>query len=77
MSSVSWDNYHGEAVDLQHKFYEPREITLSCFIKAESKNDFITQVSKFEQQFDRKGTQRLVIDVHPIKPLIYEVYCKD
>lgn len=77
MASVSWDNYHGEAVDLQHKFYEPREITLSCFIKANSKNDFITQLSKFEQQFDRKGTQRLVIDVHPIKPLIYEVYCKD
>jgi hypothetical protein len=77
MAKVSWDNYHGEAVDLQHKFYEPREITLSCFIKANSKNDFITQVSKFQQLFDVNGTQRLVIDVHPIKPLIYEVYCQD
>lgn len=77
MAKVSWDNYHGESVDLQHKFYEPREITLSCFIKANSKNDFITQVSKFQQLFDVNGTQRLVIDVHPIKPLIYEVYCQD
>lgn len=77
MAKVSWDNYHGEAVDLQHKFYEPREITLSCFIKASSKNDFITRVSKFGQLFDARGTQRLVIDVHPIKPLIYEVYCQD
>jgi hypothetical protein len=76
-ASVSWDNYHGEAVDLNHKFYEPREITLSCFIKAGSKNDFIMRVSAFEQCFDRKGTQRLMIDVHPVKPLIYEVYCKD
>lgn len=77
MASVSWDNYHGEAVDLNHKFYEPREITLSCFIKADSKNDFITRVSQFAQLFDKNGTQRLVIDVHPIKPLIYEVYCRD
>lgn len=77
MRSESWDNYHGESVDLQHKFYEPREITLSCFIKANSKNDFIAKLTEFEQLFDRPGTNRLVIDVHPIKPLIYEVYCKD
>ncbi|GHT09176.1 hypothetical protein FACS189426_06780 [Bacteroidia bacterium] len=77
MASLSWDNYHGESVDLNHKFYEPREITLSCFVKAKDKNDFITKVSEFEQLFDKKGTQRLTIDVHPIKPLIYEVYCKD
>lgn len=76
-ASVSWDNYHGEVVDLYHKFYEAREITLSCFIKAESKNDFITRVVQFEQLFDKQGTQRLMISVHPIKPLVYEVYCKN
>lgn len=77
LANISWDNYHGEDVDLNHKFYEAREITLSCFIKAKTKNDFIVQMSKFEQQFDKRGLHRLVIDVHPIKPLIYEVYCKD
>lgn len=76
-ASISWDNYHGEDVDLNHKYYEPREITLSCFIKANTKNDFIMQVSRFEQQFDKRGLHRLMIDVHPIKPLVYEVYCKD
>lgn len=76
-ASLSWDNYHGESVDLAHKFYESREITLSCFIKAESKMDFIKRITEFEQQFDKTGTNRLVIDVHPVKPLIYEVYCKD
>ena len=75
--SVSWDDYHGKSVDLMHKFYDVRKITLSCFIKAPSKIDFITQLSNFEQQFDKQGTQRLMIDVHPIKPLIYEVYCED
>jgi hypothetical protein len=73
----SWDSYHGESVDLQHKFYEPREITLSCFIKADSKTDFIIRLSGFEQLFDRPGTNRLVIDASPEKPLIYEVYCTD
>lgn len=76
-ATLNWDNYHGESVDLSHKFYESREITLSCFVKAESKMDFIKKITTFEQQFDKKGTNRLVIDVHPVKPLIYEVYCKD
>ena len=75
--SISWDNYHGEVVDLEHKFYEPREITLSCFIKAKSKQDFVQRCSDFEHLFDKKGTQRLSINVHPVKPLVYEVYCKD
>lgn len=76
-ATLNWDNYHGESVDLSHKFYESREITLSCFVKAESKMDFIKKITTFEQQFDKTGTNRLVIDVHPVKPLIYEVYCKD
>ena len=77
MATVSWDNYHGESVDLNHKFYESREIILSCFIKANSKSEFISKVSYFEQIFDKTGTNRLMIYVNPYKPLIYEVYCKD
>ena len=76
-ASLSWDNYHGESVDLAHKFYEQREITLSCFLKADSKMDFIRKITAFEQMLDKTGTNRLTIDVHPVKPLIYEVYCKD
>ena len=68
--SINWDNYHGETVDLNHKFFEPREITLDCFIKAQTKNDFVIQLSQFMQQFDNKGTQRLIINIHPVKPLI-------
>jgi hypothetical protein len=75
--SFSWDNYHGESVDLAHKFYEPREITLDCFIVAENRNDFIGELSAFEQQFDKAGTNRLYIEAVLKKPLIYEVYCKD
>ncbi len=76
-ASLSWDNYHGESVDLQHKYFEPREITLSCFVKAESKMDFVKQLAGFRNLFMTKGANRLVIGLHPVKPLIYEVYCKD
>ncbi|MCQ2317828.1 MAG: LamG domain-containing protein [Bacteroidales bacterium] len=75
--SIDWSNYHGEVVDLEHKYYEPREITLSCFVKANTKMDFINKVAQFTKLFDKNGTQRLMISVHPTKPLIYEVYCKD
>lgn len=75
--SVGFDNYHGSVVDLQHNFVQDREITLSCFIKAAGKMDFIQRVNDFERIFDGTGTRRLVVDVHPVKPLIYEVYAKD
>lgn len=71
---VEWDNYHGEVIDLNHKFYLPRDITLNCFIKANGKMDFIQKVRAFEQQFAKNGTHRLMITVHPTKPLVYEVY---
>lgn len=76
-ASIDWDDYHGESVDLNHIYYDKREITLGCFLKADSKASFIDQVRQFEEQFNGKGLHRLVIDVHPTKPLIYMVYCKD
>ena len=75
-STFSWDNYHGNVVDLKNKYYEPREIILSCFIKAENKVDFLMRVMEFERLFDKTGTQRLMIQVED-KPLVYEVFCKD
>ena len=87
--SVSRDHEHGEIVFLDRKYLEPREITLSCFLKANGKNEFIQRVVEFEHIFDRRGgdsvsgggvvssLNHLLVDVHPIKPLLYEVYLKD
>ena len=75
--SVSWADYHGESVDLQHKYYEPRTITLNCFIYAANKMKFMQQVMEFEKLFDTTGTQRLMIGVQGCNPLVYEVYCND
>lgn len=71
---VDWDDYHGEVIDLQNKRVEAREITLDCFMKANGKIDFATKLNNFLDVFSKNGTQRLMIDIHPTKPLVYEVY---
>ena len=71
---ITWDDYHGEVVDLQNKRLEAREITLDCFMKADGKMDFITKLNSFLDMFQKDGTQRLMVDVHPTKPLLFEVY---
>lgn len=72
--SVDWADYHGTIVDLENKMLEDREITLKCFMKANGKIDFVTKLNDFLDVFSRPQTQRLMVDIHPTKPLLYEVY---
>lgn len=73
--SVNWNDEHGETIDLSDPRFESREITLDCFIKAEGKIDFVNKVNNFFSVFRQSGTHRLMIDINPTKPLVYEVYC--
>lgn len=72
--SIDWADYHGEIIDLQNKRVEAREISLNCFMKATGKVDFVTKLNDFLDVFSKDGTQRLMVDIHPTKPLVYEVY---
>jgi hypothetical protein len=74
---ITWPDYHGHVIDLSRKRIEAREIELKCWMKAVSKIDFINSLQSFLEEFRKDGTQRLTIDLHPIKPLLYEVYCLD
>lgn len=73
----SWKTQHGEVVDLSRRYYESRKISLECFIKATSKEDFLTKMNTFMQLFDAPGTRRLMVAVDVTKPLVYEVYLSD
>lgn len=75
--TVKWDEYHGEFPDLSKKYYEAREIVLSCFIKGSSKADFITKCNGFLAKFDAPGLHRLMVSVDGSEPLIYQVYLAD
>jgi hypothetical protein len=74
---VDWPDYHGEVVDLTGKRVEARTITLKGWMPAQNKTDFIQKWNDFVSIFDKDGTQRLMVDVHPTKPLVYEVYLED
>ncbi|MFB5946129.1 hypothetical protein [Albibacterium profundi] len=74
---VEWSDEHGETIDLSRPRFDVREIVLSCFMKAEGKQAFLVKSQNFLAQFRKPGTKRLVINAHPTKPLVYEVYMKD
>lgn len=76
-TSSDWADYHGKVIDLTAKRYEEREITLNCWLKASGKMDFTERVNRLYEVFRKDGTQRLMIAIHPTKPLLYEVYCQD
>lgn len=76
-TKVDWPDYHGEVVDLTSKRVEARTITLKGWMPAENKTNFIQKWNEFISIFDKDGTQRLMVDVHPTKPLVYEVYLED
>jgi len=74
---TDWEDYHGDIVDLSTPRYQAREISLSCFLPAIDRTDFIDRLNLFLDQFVGVGTQRLMVEVHSSKPLVYEVYCTD
>jgi hypothetical protein len=71
---IDWPDYHGQVIDLTRKRVEAREIELTCWMKAAGKIDFVTKLNSFLEIFQADGTQRLTVDIHPTKPLLYEVY---
>jgi hypothetical protein len=71
---ADWPDYHGEMIDLTRKRVEAREIELECWIQAAGERDFINKLDRFLDIFQKDGTQRLTIDIHPTKPLLFEVY---
>jgi hypothetical protein len=61
--SMSWQEYHGEVVDLSKRTYEPRDIELDCFINAESQWEFQDKVNTFLAALDGSETKRLEVSV--------------
>lgn len=75
--SQDWPGYHGEVVDLDNKRVQPRDITLKCWMQCTGKMDFVQKWNDFCSQFEADGTARLMVDIHPTRPLVYEVYLRE
>ena len=75
--SQDWPGHHGEVVDLNDKRVQARDITLKCWMPCVSKLDFAEKFNDFCKQFEGNGTARLMVDIHPTRPLVYEVYLRE
>ena len=77
INTYDWAEYHGQSVDLSNPKYEAREITLKCFVVGDNWVDMKENHDAIVSEFQKPGTQRLLIEPFGMKPLPYEVYMED
>ena len=75
--TIDYPSSNGEVVDLKDKRFEPRDIQLKCWCKADGEMDFIAKMNALYEILEKDGTQRLKVDINPARPLVYDVYCKE
>lgn len=74
VNSYDWAEYHGSSVDLSTPKFEAREITLKGYVMGA---DWLTMKTNFDAivgEFQKPGTQRLLIEPLGLKPMPFEVY---
>ncbi len=77
-NSYDWAEYHGISVDLSNPRFEPREIELHCWVKGANVDAMFTNFrTLILAQFQKAGTQRLMVQPTGFSPLVYEVYMED
>lgn len=74
---ADWKEYHGKIVSTEIHRVNERVITLSCFIHASGKIDFVNKYNDFISQFRKPGLRRLKCEIDRNKPLVFDVYLKD
>lgn len=69
-----WPDHHGEVIDMTAPRYDARDIILECFIKASTKELFLTNMQAFLNRWMTGGMKRLMIIADTARPLIYDTY---
>ena len=78
IKTYDWPEYHGESLDLSNPKYEAREIVLNCFVMGSNYEEmFINFRNIVMSEFQKSGTQRLMVEAFGLKALPYEVYLID
>lgn len=74
VNSYDWAEYHGNAPDISNPKFEAREITLKGYVVGA---DWLTMKASFDTivgEFQKAGTQRLLIEPFGLKAMPFEVY---
>lgn len=76
---ISFPDEHGEIIDpVARPVYEPREIELDCWIRADEPSAFLRQWGRLLDLLDQSATVRLEIrPTQDARPLLYEVYAPE
>jgi hypothetical protein len=61
--SQNWETQNGLAVDLSKRYFEARDIVLSCFLEANNYGDFIQKFNAFTALFDTPNSKRLEVSM--------------
>ena len=79
VTAHSWPDEDGEEAftDSGDIFFEPRDIILSCFIKADTKANFFTNLNSFKAKLAGSGLHSLTLPCLPISSPTISVYYKD
>ncbi|MCT4321782.1 phage tail family protein [Elizabethkingia anophelis] len=77
-NTYKWPGYHGRQSDpMQKPEYEERNISLDCWIVGGEWQDMKEKFDELLSEFDKAGTQRLIVSPFGYKPLIYDVKLSD
>lgn len=78
IKTYDWQEYHGESLDLTSPKFEAREIVLNCFIKGDNYQEMFDNFRNVVlSEFQKSGTQRLLVEPFGYKALPFEVYLSD
>ena len=77
ITSYDWAEYHGSSPDLSAPRYEARKITLKGFVTGTNWEVMKSNYDQILSEFQKPGTQRLLIEPFGLKALPYEVYLDD
>lgn len=73
VNTYDWAEYHGSSPDLSNPKFEQREITLKGFVVGNNWDIMMANFNTIIGEFQKAGTQRLLIEPFSMKPRPYEV----
>lgn len=73
-NTTLWPDHHGAIVSKKRTYYEPRQIELNCFIKADNNSDLITNINAFTSLLAGEGLKTFTVKIGDNDPLIFLVH---
>lgn len=77
ITSYDWAEYHGSSPDLSAPKFEARRIVLKGFVTGTNWEVMKSNFDRIISEFNKPGTQRLLIEAMGLKALPFEVYLED